>query len=66
MTMILRVIREDGPADPQPAPTWQRDLFRPMCAESLAEQGELFPGFLGPAPTRPRQLDPPGQGRLFQ
>src|SRR5262245_15065927 len=27
---------------PAPAPTYQPDLFRPMCAENLAIQGELF------------------------
>jgi hypothetical protein len=67
MTMILRVILEDGPADPQPpAPTWQQQLYPGLYPESVAEQAELFPGFQGPAPTRPRKPDPPGQGQLFE
>jgi hypothetical protein len=65
--MTVKVIWDDGPAGPQPpVPTWQLKLFHPMCAESLAEQGELFPGFLGPAPTRPRPPGPAGQGQLFE
>jgi hypothetical protein len=51
---------------PVPAPTWQPDLFYRMFRESLAEQGELFPGFQGPEPIRPRPPDAPGQGRLFE
>jgi hypothetical protein len=41
---MIRVIFDPTPdPDDKPGPSWQPDLFLPMCATSLAQQGELFP-----------------------
>jgi hypothetical protein len=61
---MLKVTFEGPEGEKPPAPTWQQCMYGEL-PESVAEQGELFPGFQGPAPTRPRKPDPPGQGRLF-
>lgn len=56
----LRVQRALGPS-------WQGNLFAPMCAASVAVHGELFPGAYLGRPERPQQRpDLPGQGRMFE
>jgi hypothetical protein len=63
---MIRVTFDDKPADPQPPPTWQPDLFRPMCARSIAEQRELFPALQEPERKPPAPApDAARQGRLF-
>ena len=46
-----------------PVSTWQPDLFRPTCAESLAVQGELFAK--PETPPRAPRLDAQGQTHLL-
>jgi hypothetical protein len=57
---MIRMSFDTSPSDTDvPMPTWQPDLFLPMCAQSLAEQGDLFPGFQdAPAskPSEPEEL----------
>ena len=47
-----------------PAPTYQGDLFRPMCGRSVAAQREMFPDDATDTPVSvdgPRHRDLPGQ-----
>jgi hypothetical protein len=62
---MIRVSYVEDPGDEQPpAPTWHEQMYG-LWPESIAEQAELFPGFEGPKPRRPRKPDAPGQGQLF-
>jgi hypothetical protein len=63
---MIRVSYAEGPGDEQPpAPTWQQQMYG-LWPESIAEQGELFPGFQELGRTRRPQPDVPGQAQLFK
>jgi hypothetical protein len=58
----------DLPPDPEndkPGPSWQADLFLPMCATSLAVQGELFPDGKEPERKPAKSADTDQSPSLF-